>query len=131
MLQKLALHLAAQPDSPCHGQAASSAPQEAAKLTKPVQLEIEPRIRQHAEQVGEARLPRPDKERCDGLMADLETQRRRWEPKLKQKAIASAIDVPSEREKFAEELLQHAMDLYISPHGPLFCVMPPCQHPAV
>ena len=36
----------------------------------------------------------------------------------RQKAIASASEV-RDRERFAEELLQHAMDLYVSPHGPL------------
>lgn len=34
----------------------------------------------------------------------------------RQKAIASASDI-AERERFAAELLQHSMDLYVSPHG--------------
>eukprot|EP00435_Cladocopium_sp_Y103_P028321 s2134_g7.t1 len=138
MLQKLALHLAAQPDSPTgHGEAKSSAHShpdqaQAADLAAPVQLEIEPRINQAAkaaEQVGE------DKAHCDSLMEDLEVAERRSEvvswvlssnvlslsltqfgSRVVQKAIASASDV-RDREKFAEELLQHAMDLYVSPHG--------------
>lgn len=135
MLQKLALHLAAQPDSP-HGEAKSSAqshPEAPTDLAAPVQLEIEPRINETAnraaEQVGE------DKAQCDRLMEDLDVAERRSEvvswvlssnvlslsltqfgSRVVQKAIASASEV-RDRERFAEELLQHAMDLYVSPHG--------------
>lgn len=135
MLQKLALHLAAQPDSP-HGEAKSSAQSHpeapTTDLAAPVQLEIEPRINETAraaEQVGE------DKAQCDRLMEDLDVAERRSEvvswvlssnvlslsltqfgSRVVQKAIASASEV-RDRERFAKELLQHAMDLYVSPHG--------------
>ena len=138
MLQKLALHLAAQPDSPSNDgreapKSTSSPEQELNRFphlaAPPVQLEIEPRITYgDPEQVGE------DKSHCDRLMADLETSELRCQvvswvlsygrslsltqfgSRVVQKAIASASDI-AERERFAAELLQHSMDLYVSPHG--------------
>lgn len=136
MLQKLALHLAAQPDETSQEAKSSASHQDqapTADLAAPVQLQIEPRINEAAraaEQVGE------DKAQCDRLMEDLDVAERRSEvvswvlssnvlslsltqfgSRVVQKAIASALEVPLDREKFAEELLQHAMDLYVSPHG--------------
>lgn len=162
MLQKLALHLAAQPDSPSHSHPSQApkvdrspapqpglAPQSHAhsedhqellrKLAlhlaaqphpldqPPVQLEIEPALERSSEQIGE------DKAHCERLLEDMDAPERRSEAmswvlssgkslsltqfgsRVVQKAIGNAS--PQERETFAEALLPHAMDLYMSPHG--------------
>eukprot|EP00931_Biecheleriopsis_adriatica_P031056 TRINITY_DN18243_c0_g1_i2.p1 TRINITY_DN18243_c0_g1~~TRINITY_DN18243_c0_g1_i2.p1 ORF type:complete len:683 (-),score=153.70 TRINITY_DN18243_c0_g1_i2:426-2474(-) len=112
MLKKLALHLAAQPDTENE--------HSSGEVAQPGEISCEP------SDVGE------DKARCDRLISDLESSRAQkamtwiltsarslsltqFGSRVVQKAIG--LTTLQQREQLAEELLHDAMELYMSPHG--------------